>query len=155
MFYMKATDKGQQAIKNFKKTLCTLGLIVAQMGLIVAASPQIISNGADFFITSVIREVPMKQNDTQYKDFYINAGVNNGLRKGVFIDAIRKMGVYDNMNAKLIGDTPVKVARLKVIHSDKTVSIARLVKYYDKEETPLSGYDSVVVGDLIEVSEKQ
>lgn len=151
MFYMKATEKGQQAISKILRTL----LIFGQMGLIFGISPQTISNGADFFITSVIREVPMKQGDVQYKDFYINAGVNNGLRKGVFLDAVRKIGVYDNVNAKLIGDTPVKVARLKVIHSDKAVSVARLVKYYDKEETPLSGFDSVVVGDLIEVAEKQ
>lgn len=110
---------------------------------------------ADFFVTSVIREVPLKATDPQFKDFYINAGANNGLKKGAYIDAIRKMGVYDNINSKLIGDTTIKIARMKLIHVDKGISIARLVKFYEKENTPLAGFDSVMIGDLVEVSENQ
>jgi hypothetical protein len=35
------------------------------------------------------------------------------------------------------------------------VSVARLVKYYEKEQTPITGNDGVMIGDLIEVAEKQ
>jgi hypothetical protein len=55
----------------------------------------------------------------------------------------------------MIGDTPVKVARLKLIHVDKGLSIARLVKFYEKDKTPIAGFDSVMIGDLIEVSTEQ
>ena len=113
------------------------------------------TNAADFNITSVIREVPLKQSDIMYKDFYINAGTNNGLKQGAFIDAKRRMVVFDNANSKMMGDTAVKIARLKVIHVDKNVSIARIVEFYPKETTPIAGYDSVMIGDLIEVSDKQ
>lgn len=113
------------------------------------------TNAADFNITSVIREVPLKQSDIMYKDFYINAGTNNGLKQGAFIDAKRRMVVFDNVNSKMMGDTVVKIARLKVIHVDKNVSIARIVEFYPKESTPIAGYDSVMIGDLIEVSDKQ
>ncbi len=111
--------------------------------------------GADFIVTSVIREVPLKQGEPPYKDFYINAGTNNGLKNGVYIDAKRKMNAYDNLNNRMIGDTPVKVARLKLIHVDKGLSIARLVKFYEKDKTPIAGFDSVMIGDLIEVSTEQ
>lgn len=108
-----------------------------------------------FFITSVIRELPMKAGEAVYKDYYINAGSNNGLRKGLFIEAIRKLAAYDNINSKLIGDTPVKIARLQLIHVDKGISVARLVKFYEKEHIPLPGFDAVMIGDIIEVAEKQ
>lgn len=110
---------------------------------------------SDFYVTSVIRDFPMKRDEVIYKDFYINAGTNNGLRKGAFINAIRKMAIYDNLNSKMSGETAVKIARLQIIHADKNVSIARLVKFFDKKSTPLSGYDSIMIGDFIEVAEKQ
>ncbi len=113
------------------------------------------SHAADFNVTSVIREVPLKQTDIMYKDFYINAGTNNGLKQGAFIDAKRRMVIFDNANSKMMGDTSIRIARLKVIHVDKNVSIARLVEFYPKDQTPIAGYDSVMIGDVIEVSDKQ
>jgi hypothetical protein len=113
------------------------------------------NHAAEFFVTSVIRDFPMKAGDATYKDFYINAGTNNGLAKGVFVEAVRKMPAYDNINSKLVGDTSVKIARLKVIHSDKNISVARLVKFYEKDTTPITGNDSVMIGDLVQVADHQ
>lgn len=110
---------------------------------------------ADFMVTAVIRDFPMKSGETIYKDYYINAGANNGLKKGVFIDAVRKLSAFDNINSKLLGDTQIKIARMQLIHVDKGVSIARLVKFYEKDKTPLVGHDAVMIGDFIEVAEKQ
>ena len=97
----------------------------------------------------------MKSGDALYKDYYINAGANNGLRSGAFIEAIRKLPAYDNINSKVLGDTQIKIARLQLIHVDKSISIARLVKFYEKDKTPLAGHDSVMIGDVIQVAEKQ
>lgn len=132
------------------RTLSTVMTVAMLLGVAPASTSK-----AEFFVTSVIREVTLKQADTQYKDYYINAGTNNGLKKGVFVDATRKIGVFDNINSKLIGDTPVKIARMKVIHIDKNFSVARLVKFYEKETTPLANYDGVMIGDQIQVSESQ
>lgn len=115
----------------------------------------ITAHASEFMITSVIRDIPMKNGETVFKDFYINAGTNNGLRKGAFLDAVRKMAVYDNLNSKMTGDTQVKIARLRVIHVDQGYAIGRLVKMYEKENSPLPGVDAPMIGDLIEVSEKQ
>ncbi|MBI3544868.1 MAG: hypothetical protein HY075_16470 [Deltaproteobacteria bacterium] len=113
------------------------------------------NHASDFFVTSVVRELPMKAGEVVYKDYYVNAGTNNGLRKGLVIEAVRKLSAFDNINSKLLGDTPVKIARLKIIHVDKTVSIARLEKFYEKEATPLTGFDAVMIGDLVQVAERQ
>ena len=131
------------------------GLLALQMTVLVSVLGATGAQATEFFVTSVIREFPMKAGEAQYKDYYINAGSNNGLHKGLIIEAVRRMPAYDNINSKLIGDTPVKIARLKLIHVDKGVSVARLVKFYEKENTPLAGFDSVMIGDFIEVAEKQ
>ncbi|MGE4231877.1 MAG: hypothetical protein AB7F43_00975 [Bacteriovoracia bacterium] len=110
--------------------------------------------GADFFVTSVVRELPMKPGENSYKDFYINAGSANGLQTGMSLVAIRSLENYDNLNRKMLNNAMVKVANLKLIHVDKHVSIARLVNMLPKEETPLSGFDSVMIGDRIEVTSR-
>lgn len=126
-----------------------------QVFLTILATTSATSHAADFFVTAVLREFPMKSGETIYKDYYINAGANNGLRQGAFIEAIRKMPAYDNVNSKLVGDTQVKIGRLQLIHVDKGLSIARLVVLYEKDKRPLIGHDAVMIGDLIQVAEKQ
>ena len=113
------------------------------------------AQAGEFAVISVVRTLPMKKDEITVKDYYINAGSNNGLKQGAFIDARRKMPVYDNLAAKVVADTQVPVARLKLIYVDKGVSIARLVEIYDRKTTPIGGYDDVLVGDLIKVSDKQ
>lgn len=138
---------------SFFKTLA-VNLVYASL-ILLCVSRYNHANATEFFVTAVIREIPMKAGDAQYKDYYINAGTNNGLRKGLFIEATRKLSAFDNINSKLGGEFNVKVARLKLIQVEKSVSIARLVRYYDKEVTPITGNDAVMIGDLIEVAEKQ
>lgn len=110
--------------------------------------------GGDFYVTSVIRNFPMKSGDPVYHDFYINAGKNNGLKNGMQLDAIRKVSAFDNLNSKVIGDAKLRIAKLKVIHADEKVSVARLMEYSSKENTPLAGHESVMMGDLVEVTGK-
>jgi hypothetical protein len=136
-------------MKLIKKSFLTL----AVLAMVGAAGTQ--SHATDFIVMSVVRDFPMKLGETTYKDFYINAGSNNGLRKGLLLEAVRKMPAYDNMNSKLGGDTSIKIAKLRLIHVDKNISVARLVKFYEKETTPLAAIDSVMIGDFIEVAEKQ
>ena len=52
---------------------------------------------------------------------------------------------------KTIGELPVKVAKLKLIQVSKDFSVARIVKMFEKENTPITGHDSVMVGDMVEV----
>ncbi len=113
------------------------------------------ASAADFYVTSVIRDVPMSKGEIVPKDYYINAGVNNGLQEGVVLDVRRKMITYDNINSRVIGNTAIKIAKIKVIHSDGNFSIARMVKWNERDKTPLAGYDGVMIGDLIEVASNQ
>lgn len=110
----------------------------------------------DFYILSVVNELPMgTRNEVLFKDYYVNAGLKNGLKKGAFIDAFRKMSSSDNLNGKFIGDTFIKVGRLQIIHIDENLSIARLIHLYSKKNHPIPGHDGILTGDLIQVSDHQ
>ncbi len=109
----------------------------------------------EFAVVSVVRNFPMKSDDEIAKDYYINAGTNNGLKEGAFLEALRKVSIHDNVNAKVVGDTAVPIARLKIIHVDKSMGIARVIKFFERKLTPNAGFDDVMVGDLIKVSQKQ
>ena len=149
-FIMKdyLTSNGTRRQSKIKQLLA---LTLATLVLLITNN----AHAGEFIVTSVIRDFPMRNGEIMYKDFYINAGSNNGLKNGAFLDTQRKQPAFDNINSKLLGDTNIKIARLKLIHVDKNFSIARLVKFYDKDSTPLTGIDSVMIGDTIFVSEKQ
>ncbi len=109
----------------------------------------------DFAVVSVVRTLPMKTDDTIVKDYYINAGTNNGLVNGATLDARRKVPVYDNINAKVVNDTAIPVAKLKVIHVDTNMAIARMVQMVDRKTNPNPGFDDIMIGDTVRVAEKQ
>ena len=44
---------------------------------------------------------------------------------------------------------------IKLDNAFKQVVISPPLQYHPKETTPIGGYDSVMIGDLIEVAEKQ
>ncbi len=138
-------------IVKSKKSSAPLSLLV---GFLTVLSTHLAEAG-DFVVTAVIRELPLRKGEAVFKDIYINAGSSNGLKKGAALEAVRKMQVFDNLNSKLTGEAQVKIARLRLIHVDKTSSIARLEKMYDKASTPLAGHDSIMIGDLVEVSGNQ
>ncbi len=113
------------------------------------------THAADFQVISVIRTLPLKNDEAILKDYYINAGTNNGLTSGATLDAMRKLPVYDNTNNKVISDTLVPVAKLKIIYVDKAMAVARLVRVLDKQKTPIMSVDDVIIGDKIKVAESQ
>lgn len=109
----------------------------------------------DFTVVSVYKSFPMRNGEEGAKDYYINAGSQNGLKQGAIMEAMRRMSVHDNQNAKVLGDTRIPVAKLQIIHVDKNSSIARLVKMLDRKENPNPIFEDVMSGDFVRVSQTQ
>jgi hypothetical protein len=122
---------------------------------IIALLTTLTAQAGDFAVISVVRTLPMKTDDVIVKDYYINAGTNNGLVSGATLDAHRKMPVYDNINAKVVMDTSIPVAKLKVIHVDGNMAIARMVQMLDRKSNPNPGFDDIMIGDVVKVSKQQ
>jgi hypothetical protein len=87
------------------------------------------------------------------KDFYVNMGIQHGLREGASLEVLRRVSTYDVINQQLYRDVTFPIAVLKVIHVESNASIARLERMLPIEKTPSISPRAVMVGDLIRLPE--
>jgi hypothetical protein len=87
-----------------------------------------------------------------FKNFFINGGMNFGLKAGNHVDVMRRLPVHDPIKNASIGDLRVKVGTLEIIHSEDRLSVAKLVTYDSMEKRPLLDYEAVMVGDRLDLS---
>jgi hypothetical protein len=141
-------SKKFQSLPSMAPTLL-VAVMLAMVSMLSSA------HGADFTVISVVRSLPMKSGDPVIKDYYINAGSNNGLKEGAFIEALRRIPVYDNIASKVLQDTQIPVARMKIIYVDKNISVARVVKINEAKDQPQTMWSDIIIGDSIRVAQKQ
>lgn len=91
-------------------------------------------------------------NEVLQKDYFVNLGVNQGIRIGTILEVARKAPSYDLTTEKLYKDLIFPFAQLRVIHAEKDAAIARLEKIYPPEKTPVATPRTVIVGDLVRVA---
>jgi hypothetical protein len=91
-------------------------------------------------------------NESVEKDLFVNLGTNQGIQVGTVLEVARKSPSYDLTTEKLYKDLVFPFATIRVIHAEKDASVARLVKFYPKDKTPVLTPRSVIVGDLVRVS---
>ena len=104
------------------------------------------------FIFDVRRSLPLEPTEPVYHDFYINAGPEAGFRKGLFVTAVRLVPVHDPVANRQQGELPVQVARLQVVQVSPSITVARLISEFNDEERPTLEFESVMIGDRIDLS---
>ncbi len=106
----------------------------------------------EFVVYGVRTKIPMgNPTDIPLKDYYINLGTKHGVRRGSKLEVRRRLTTYDLINRKLHQDTVFGIAEVLVIHADEDLAIARLSKVYPEDQIPLSGPQTVMIGDLVKV----
>jgi hypothetical protein len=108
----------------------------------------------DFQVYGMRTDFPMADGEAIIKDFYVNLGTNHGVKAGSTLIAFREVTTADNLAQKSAAKVRFPVARLKVIHSEASAAVARLLEMLPAKETPASGYTNVMVGDLVELTRK-
>jgi hypothetical protein len=109
--------------------------------------------GADgLAIFDVRKTLPLDSNEPVYHDYYINGGPESGLNRGLYVSVIRIIPVHDPVQNKAQADMRVEVARLKIIHSEKNISVGRLAKGFGAEDRPTLDFPVIMIGDRIDVS---
>lgn len=86
---------------------------------------------------------------TPLKDFFINAGSSQGITPGTVLEVSRKMPTYDLLGEKLYKEVAFPIARIKVVHAEQGVAIARLEKMLPSDKTPVFSPRAIMVGDLV------
>lgn len=103
-------------------------------------------------VIEIVKKVRLHKSEVVYPDFFINGGSKMGLDKGAVVSVVRRVPVHDPFQNASIGDFRIKVADVEIIHSDKDKAIARLIEIDRTAERPMVSYDSVMVGDRLDLS---
>jgi hypothetical protein len=106
----------------------------------------------DLTIFDVRKNLPMSDTEKVYRDFYINGGSEAGLSAGTIITVERRMPLYDNYQNRSAGDLNLKVAKIKIIHVQKGISVARLFSEFTRDNAPLLEDNFIMVGDRLDMN---
>lgn len=109
----------------------------------------------DYVIYSISQDIPMGIKDEVIrKNFYVDMGKNQGVKKGSVLDVYRVVSVLDPYGGKKRFNHKVKVGQLKILHSEETSSIGVLNKMEEAESTPVFDVNAFMIGDLVNVHVK-
>ena len=106
---------------------------------------------SDTAIFEVRQNLSMGDGEKVYKDYYINSGVEKGLRSGMVVTVRRRINLYDPFQNGSPGDLLVDVGRLKIIHVQQGLSVARLYDLFDRADRPNLDYNFMMIGDRIDL----
>jgi hypothetical protein len=98
------------------------------------------------------KPVTLSKQEKAYIDFYINAGTEVGIKRGILITAVRSTSLYDAYQNKSPGDLMVPVGQLKIIHVQKGLSVARVHKIFSRKNLPVLDHDYIMVGDRLDLN---
>ncbi|MGZ3712002.1 MAG: hypothetical protein ACXVBE_09605 [Bdellovibrionota bacterium] len=99
-------------------------------------------------------DFPMNDGQTLFRDVYVNLGTSQGVKIGSSLDVFRTITTVDEINQRVGQNISFKIGRLKVIHAEGNVAVARVDKMLPPEQTPTGSYTNVMVGDQVEISNK-
>jgi len=113
-------------------------------------------SSGDYVVYSVYQPLNLGNQSEQGgnpKDYYMNVGLEQGVRVGSVLEVRRKISSYDLMSEQLYKDLAVPIAWVKVIHVDSMASIARLEKLLPIDNYPAVTPRAVMVGDLVRMKQ--
>lgn len=120
--------------------------------LLSALPASVLAQAADFSVFEVRRQLAMSNDEKTFKDFYIHAGSEDGVKEGQVYDIIRKVPLYDSYQNKSVGDISIRVAKVHVIFVDKNVCVARYHKEFSRVSIPVLDDNFIMVGDRMDLS---
>lgn len=112
------------------------------------------SHAEGYVVFGVKTDIPLADGQTPVRDIYVSMGTNQGIKNGSRLDAYRVLTTVDELQQKTGRNFQFKFARLKVIHAETDMAVARVMELLPAENTPIGLYTNVMVGDQVQVSSK-
>ncbi len=109
------------------------------------------SLAADYSIFEVRKSLPMENGEAAYKDYYINAGNEAGIKKGMYVGVLRTSNVLDPVKNTNQGSLKIQIAKLQIIQVDKHISVGRIAIQNSNDERPSVEFEGVMIGDLLDM----
>lgn len=103
-------------------------------------------------VFDVRKSLPLDPSEPVFHDFYLNAGPEAGLKKGMYVSVVRKTPVHDPLGNKAQGTLSVEVAKVQIIHVERNISVARLAVDFGSEDRPVLEFEAIMIGDELDLS---
>lgn len=104
----------------------------------------------DYVIYSISQDIPMGNKDEIIrKNFYVDMGSNQGIKKGSILDVYRVVSVLDPYESKKRFNHRIKIGEVKILHSEDSSAIGMLNKLEESEETPVFEVGKMMIGDIV------
>jgi hypothetical protein len=105
----------------------------------------------DISVFDARNTIALSDAEPTYKDYYLNGGTARGLREGMIITVVRKVTLYDSYQNKSAGEMELEVGKIKIIHVQKDLAVARDHAQISRVGHPLLDYDFVMLGDVLDL----
>ena len=92
------------------------------------------------------------ENDVVRKNYYVNMGSGQGVKKDSLLDVFRIVSVQNPYDNKKRVNYKVKIGQLKVLHSSDEAAIAVVSEYNKAEETPIFEIPQFMIGDHVSIN---
>ena len=129
-------------------------LIWVTTAIIVYALCAAAAIAGEYKVFGIRTDFPMADGQPLFRDVYVNMGTNQGIKNGSTLEAYRVVTTVDEINQKTGRNISFKIAKLKVIHAESDLAVARVSEFLPPDSTPLGSFTNVMVGDEVEVGKK-
>lgn len=102
-------------------------------------------------VIGVRREVGLTEEITAEtpQDIILNVGAEGGLSEGMTLTVGRKIPMLDPYQGNRQKEITIPFASIKIVHADKELAIARVVRVTPASKVPYVGIRSVMIGDYV------
>ena len=125
------------------------------MKLFVLALTFLLSQAAmarSYVIFNMAQDLPMGlENEVIRKNYYINMGAGQGVKKDSVLDVFRIVSVQNPYDNKKRVNYKVKIGELKVLHSSDEAAIAK-VNEYATGDIPILELNQFMIGDHVSIN---
>lgn len=104
-----------------------------------------------FTVFDVRKTLPLNENQPVFKDYYINLGTDHGAKPGMVVTAFRRVPVIDIYRNQAQADLIIEVGKMKIIHSQNSMSVARVVSLAKEGSIPVVQFETIMIGDRVEL----
>ncbi len=126
--------------------------MVNKIFVLAAIFASSMSYAKEIAVFDVRRPLSFENGQDLPKDFYINAGIEVGLKVGMTVGVNRRQTLYDPFQNKSPGDLIIPVGRLKIIHVQDNIAVARLEEISSRQDLPTLDVDAIMVGDRLDMA---
>lgn len=102
-------------------------------------------------VVDVRRNIPLRDEDPVYRDFYINGGAGSGLKPNLVVTAVRKTTIRDPSGMQALGEMNVPVGQLRVIFVQDNIAVAREFKSLSRDDLPMLEQIGIMSGDILDL----